>query len=988
MSDIPQIPEALRETLRLSRARIRRILLVRGVLTTLAVFVACVLGVMAIDAMVTIYSASVRWLLWAAAFGGTGAVAYGAVVRPLRRKFSLAEIAALIERNHPELEERLSTVVELAGTPGEDVGSRELIAAITTAALADIRRVSPQKEFTTRTVKPRLVAAGAVLLVLAALFAAFPGATTRLVTRALVPSAEVDNIYASSLKVAPGDKVVLAGSSVEINLAVEGGFPSRAFVRTSVGGRDEAVERMTRTTAEEDAGPAYYTFVYPAVAESFSYRVNCGSALTRAYRVEVVPEPSYTNRSITITHPAYTGRAPDTYTNSADVVGLVGSKVTIRATPSRPDVTGEVELPGQLIVPARTPDLTFAFDLTEKVEGTWRSRVRDSHGFSNLVETASIRVVKDAPPTVKIVVPEERTVKLPRSAVLPITIEASDDFAIAKRTLEICVGAGEWTDLKEMEEDEIRLPLVTLPLGSAAAFRVRVKVEDNRPPELDGPGVTRSEEVLVEIKSSRESGGASLDQQDLKEEIEEAKKDENDIRQHLEKARNCMNNAGNIEKGGWHTENALRQLGWAKGEIAQAEQGLSDFIDDLRLSRLATGVEIFTDVQERHVVPARQQIEDVYLYVSVKEQAKAIQLARKATEAAYWAFNEAMRKFGILTKTAEDLQKLADLAEREEALEDAAEEKTLTDEELQAAREELKKELDQELRDDINKNLDSEIKQAERLAQTAENLAKKQEDIKQQGDGEAQKQAEQKLAEQIQQLANQMSDLKNAIENKAGIPEMDEQKTSEPARNAQRDAQNAANQAREAKKDLQNGEKSSAEAKMDAVQEALKKAQEELSAAKGKLEAKNAELKANAEKLKGDKSAAEALEDLKDMLGEKAQQLGEKPQQQSGEKAQQSGKKSQQQNAKAQQQQSDDPSDSPSDDESSKGSKKPNDQKKPKGAKGKIAGELEPNRGEDWFRMKSDSASGADRDRYEDVPAEYRELVKEYFKAINAGGDR
>ena len=124
------------------------------------------------------------------------------------------------------------------------------------------------------------------------------------------------------------------------------------------------------------------------------------------------------------------------------------------------------------------------------------------------------------------------------------------------------------------------------------------------------------------------------------------------------------------------------------------------------------------------------------------------------------------------------------------------------------------------------------------------------------------------------------------------------------------------------------------------------------------------------------------------MLGEKAQQLGEKPQQQSGEQAQQSGKKSQQQNAKSQQQQSDDPSDSPCDDESSKGSKKPNDQKKPKGAKGKLAGELEPNRGEDWFRMKSDSASGADRDRYEDVPAEYRELVKEYFKAINAGGDR
>ena len=50
----PQIAAKLNESV----ARVRRILLVRGTCATLAVFVASVLAIMAIDAMVTIYGTS------------------------------------------------------------------------------------------------------------------------------------------------------------------------------------------------------------------------------------------------------------------------------------------------------------------------------------------------------------------------------------------------------------------------------------------------------------------------------------------------------------------------------------------------------------------------------------------------------------------------------------------------------------------------------------------------------------------------------------------------------------------------------------------------------------------------------------------------------------------------------------------------------------------------------------------------------------------
>ena len=390
----PQIAAKLNESV----ARVRRILLVRGTCATLAVFVASVLAIMAIDAMVTIYVSWVRWLLWACCVGATAAVGWLALIKPMRRKFTAAEIAALIERNHPELEERLSTVVELAQS-GDLTSSSRLMEEITKDAVKDVQTVSPKKEFTGRTVKPRFIAAAIAVGILILLFAAFPDATLRLATRALVPAAEVDNIYASSLKVTPGDKVMLAGTPLTLGLAVSEGFPSRAFVRTRFDGKGEAVERMARVSEEGAEGPAIYSFSYPRVTKSFYYRISCGSALTRAYRVEVVPEPSYSERKIEVRHPEYTARPPDTYTNSASIVGLEGSKITVSVKPSRPDVNGALSLPGDITVPGVESEgrLDFSFDLKRGLEGGWSSVVWDSNGFSNQIESASITIVKDTP---------------------------------------------------------------------------------------------------------------------------------------------------------------------------------------------------------------------------------------------------------------------------------------------------------------------------------------------------------------------------------------------------------------------------------------------------------------------------------------------------------------------------------------------------------------------------------------------------------------
>ena len=60
---------------------------------------------------------------------------------------------------------------------------------------------------------------------------------------------------------------------------------------------------------------------------------------------------------------------------------------------------------------------------------------------------------------------------------------------------------------------------------------------------------------------------------------------------------------------------------------------------------------------------------------------------------------------------------------------------------------------------------------------------------------------------------------------------------------------------------------------------------------------------------------------------------------------------------------------------------------KDKGPKARVKLADDPeDGGADWFKMKSDSATGADADNMDDVPEEYRDLVRDYFDALNKGG--
>ena len=107
------IPRPIVDKLRSVVRRARNVILVRGLLIVCAVALIALLLGMAIDSSILIFSSTIRLAISLTLLGSVFVAAWLFLVRPLSRSFDLTGIARIIEQRHPELEERISSAVEL-----------------------------------------------------------------------------------------------------------------------------------------------------------------------------------------------------------------------------------------------------------------------------------------------------------------------------------------------------------------------------------------------------------------------------------------------------------------------------------------------------------------------------------------------------------------------------------------------------------------------------------------------------------------------------------------------------------------------------------------------------------------------------------------------------------------------------------------------------------------------------------------------------------
>ncbi|MGN0854438.1 MAG: hypothetical protein ACI4R9_02830 [Kiritimatiellia bacterium] len=1094
MSTFKNIPPEIARILRGSIRRIRSIILLRGIFTMVTVAAIFMLVSWGMFAAIDDIARWVRWIFWGVSVGAVATTAWVSLLRPLLRRYAPWEIAAFIERNHPELDERLSSVVGLASVAGDaDVSSR-LIEELTHAAVRDAGKVSPRHEISMRSMVPWLVAVVVAGSLIAGIALVFPKFAANAFVFAALPGSEVDNVYASAISVQPGDAIALAGEPFTVKMVAEGRLLSKAFIRMRIGGGAESVERMEKESGDAE-DRASFTYTYPRADRDFTYRVKCGGGLTRAFNVRVVPEPAFSARAIEIHHPAYTVRAPDRYTNTAAVVGLPGSTVRVTFRPSAPDLEGAAVLPGARTVPAtRTEDglMAVEFLLDRECEGSWGLRVWDANGFSNQLETASITLVKDAAPTIRLIQPEVLEMKLPAFGELPLAYEIQEDFGLSSTVLEMCAGAGAWEECETLAprrtggvrwSDETVVHFAGKNFGNAGVVRFRVKASDTLPETMGGPGTVYSPEITVTLVSQN----TSLARQSLAQQIAEGRAELDAIRRKLESAKRCLESSSHHFKGADnvnHEREARNNLNWAKSGMTAAEGLLATFIANLADSRLETGADLFRPVLSGHFTPTRQEIEDVYLQSRNPQKAESCGRAATSVQTCLSELDKARRRYEALTKAAEKLQKLADYAAREEALAEMYAKNEIDAQELAEREEALAKRFGEDFREELRGNLDWQKKVTEDMRQKTSQLERRQTELQEKAAAAQSEDAraavareEEGLAKEIRDHANRLAGLEREIEQRVGPVEDDPTATAQPMKDACADEYKAAQTANAAAEKMKNGDAAGAQEDMQSVTDALRKAQQDLTAARERLETKGRELAANRQDYSAMQQSLDAAVSAAKAAAEEAakpqsgdQQQSSQPQsdgqqqpgqpqpdgqqqpgqpqpdgqqqpgqpqpdgqqqpgqpqpdgqqqpgqpqpdgqQQPGQPqdppepsaAQQTAQQTARQTAAKMQQKAQQtarqhnlPMDrfQPADDSVSEGPSDPHGtgtsqgpQMPQKGGPLLPPGE-ESEDGSDWFKMKSETATGADTDTLDDVPQEYRGLVRDYFEALNEGGKK
>lgn len=784
-SALGQLPQPILDKLHSMIRRVRRLLLLRGLCATLAVALVCLLAIMAVDAAVTLFSSVARWALSLAGLGATLAAAWWFLVRPLSRRFTLEKMARILEIRHPELQERISTAVELLSSDDPDSirGSQELIAAVVDSAVADVAEVDPRAEFKPARSRKFFLAAAVCAAVVALSLAIWPKQAWTLMARAVAPFLDLGNAYADTLVVDPGDLRVAKGEPVTIQVSVKHKRLQRAEIRRRLPDGKEVVERMA-LLAEEPDGTKRFALTFPSVEADFDYRVRAGAALSRHFSVVAVEPPAVSALSVRYDYPDYTG-LPDAESTSetGEIRAVARTRVTLAATLNKPVREARLFF-NESEFAAAEPEIedaraTWEFELKPGMRGSWHLELADEEGFANQPSSYPVEVLPDKAPVVQIIAPAQREIRLKPTERLPLDLGIVEDFGFGDLVL-LATPDGAVAPAEQVQS----LPAPTERAGSYAAravldlpalrlgpdqrrLSVQARARDNRPADYDGPGVGLSEVIFVII----DENAKSLAEQAIEAQRQEVEQQIREARQELERARDSLRRAEQeLPKTEEVNSEARRQL----DDFTQRNEAARD-----KLDRIAAAIDtpLFQEqsrqaakLADEPLAEAQEKVDTLPMTDERHERVAEAKEARAKVEEAIEGLDQLAKSMREAESDYQAIAKLNELANRQQELamkaEDwerrAQQERTAAEQAAQQAadenaRRQAMEQFDQQQRREAEqfRNEQNRVEQqlGEMLKENAAALAEVLEQQREQAGG---------LSEQAQALAERQEALREA----------------------------------------------------------------------------------------------------------------------------------------------------------------------------------------------------------------------------------
>lgn len=922
----PDLPEPIVQTLRRLIQRARTIIVIRGVLAVAAVAIGMLLLVMAVDASITLFSSVARIMLTLSVLAATLAATVWFVVRPLIRTFTLTGIARLIESRHPELEERISSAVELlTSTDAPEIrGSSVLINEVARQASGQVGLVRPEREFAISSARPAIIGCSTVVLILALLLVIWPGQTARLLARAVVPTASIGNVYAGQLTITPGQTVIPTDQSLRIEATIDRANVNAATVHV----RDTQghITRMDMARlADQAEGESRFALTLPPSEVDYAYRVHIGRAVSRFYSVNVVQRPLIQQLTVTTEPPAYTGLSPKTQTDDVGrIEGPTGSRVTVEATVPSQLAKAALQVNGQPVADAAvrfdqaSTICTWQFTLDETTNGQWSAALADEHGFTNDPQAYPILTIADRAPSIRIDQPNTESVTAVPTETLPISYTASDDYGLRAMQMLISMdtAAAVAHDLPLIKPgrqlaDVLPLSLLDMAPDSARTLTVQLRVTDNRPDQFGGAQGGLSRRLVIHLKRDHESYlkqqsdevhqqiSETLDQ--AIDQLDQARRDSAELAEQFGREDKPINEAQQVK------------VDSIRSRTAEAEQAVRRLSEQVRASAYSDMAEPMERTADEQIEPARQQAEMMPLTDQSDQRAEQAQQAEQR-------LTEAVRQLRDLQDQADQRQAQIDQADQLNRM--AAEERELAHQadaadpvespegDWQARQQALANQLNRmagQMPETRQAIAESQARQARDLAEQADRLADEQQQMRRSTQHAADQQAEdaadaaaqslqrmqRDVAEQARQLARESAE--SSEHARAQAHQADQQQRSaqqqagdDPAsqesvqatRQAAEQAEQASESARAQEQSAQSAEQRAREASQQMSRQQMAKAAEAAAQAARQM---NQTAEQAAEAAKAQQAAAQSHEAAAEAHQQQARENGEEASPQSAQ---------------------------------------------------------------------------------------------------------
>jgi len=386
-----------------------------------------------------------RLLLLMGFLAGAGAY-FGTQVLPLfMKRINPVYAARQIEQARPTLKN--SVINFLLFRQSSTPMHRAVYAAVEARAAGDLAQVKVESTID----RSRVIRIGYVLLGVLVLYAAYqvasPKDPLRTLSRVLLPWADIQRpTRVSFVNLEPeGDTRLYRGKTLKVSADVFGLDEDEPVHVVYTTDDQQAVDQSIAMRADG----SHYTLVLGretnGLQQSMTMHLRAGDATTRPLRVEVVPAATLEVERIEYEYPPYTGYAKRVTNDVRNIEAIEGTRVTIRGLANEPIKSAYVEM--QLVgsrnltmqvdgsrATAQLPLFYRGEDRLTSDRGTYRLRMTARSGETNPEPLEHrITVIPDQPPEASVVYPEQREVRLPVDATLPIRVQAVDrDFALHK----------------------------------------------------------------------------------------------------------------------------------------------------------------------------------------------------------------------------------------------------------------------------------------------------------------------------------------------------------------------------------------------------------------------------------------------------------------------------------------------------------------------------------------------------------------------------